>query len=124
MAPTPSNPWRTLIILLVILVGFSAIALIQGATSINLGLDLRGGTSVTLQPKVKPGEEGRITAESIDEAVNIIRQRVDGLGVAESEVSAQGTGINRQILISVPGRLVEELLISLGRLQSCGFAKY
>lgn len=115
LAPTPSNPWRTLIILLVILVGFSAIALIQGATSINLGLDLRGGTSVTLQPKVKPGEEGRITAESIDEAVNIIRQRVDGLGVAESEVSAQGTGINRQILISVPGETGRRIIDLVGQ---------
>jgi preprotein translocase subunit SecD len=67
-----------------------------------LGLDLRGGTSVTLQPRASTaGNE--VTAEAIEQAVEIIRQRVNSLGVAESEVSAQGTGTNRQIVISVPG---------------------
>jgi len=113
--PVPTNPARTLVILLLILVGFSGLAAIQGATSINLGLDLRGGTSVTLQPKVKPGEEGRITPESIDQAVNIIRQRVDGVGVAESEVSAQGTGANRQIVISVPGETGRRIIDLVGQ---------
>ena len=40
---------------------------------------------------------------AIDQAVEIIRQRVNSLGVAESEVTAQGSGTNRQIVISVPG---------------------
>lgn len=113
--PKPSNPIRTLAILLLVLLAFGAVALGQGATSINLGLDLRGGTSVTLQPKVQPGEEGRITPESIDQAVNIIRQRVDGVGVAESEVSAQGTGTNRQIVISVPGETGRRIIELVGQ---------
>jgi len=66
-------------------------------------LDLRGGTSVTLQPRIAPGQEGSVTSEAIDQAVSIIRQRVDSLGVVESEVTAQGSGTNRQIVISVPG---------------------
>jgi preprotein translocase subunit SecD len=67
-----------------------------------LGLDLQGGTSVTLQPRAS-NDANKITSEAIDQAVSIIRQRVDSLGVAESEVTAQGSGVNRQIVISVPG---------------------
>jgi len=58
---------------------------------------------VTLQPRIAPGQEGSVTSEAIDQAVSIIRQRVDSLGVVESEVTAQGSGTNRQIVISVPG---------------------
>jgi preprotein translocase subunit SecD len=76
---------------------------LQDSKSLQLGLDLRGGTSVTLQPRIAPGEEGSVTSEAIDQAVSIIRQRVDSLGVVESEVTAQGSGTNRQIVISVPG---------------------
>jgi preprotein translocase subunit SecD len=86
---------------------------VQSATAVRLGLDLRGGTSVTLQPRIAPGENGKVTNEAIDQAVSIIRQRVNSLGVAESEVAAQGSGTNRQIVISVPGdtgRRVVELV--------------
>jgi preprotein translocase subunit SecD len=76
---------------------------LQDSKSLQLGLDLRGGTSVTLQPRIAPGQEGSVTSEAIDQAVSIIRQRVDSLGVVESEVTAQGSGTNRQIVISVPG---------------------
>jgi preprotein translocase subunit SecD len=100
---TSSRPVRTLAILALVLVAMTALVFIQGATSVKLGLDLRGGTSVTLQPRIAPGEEGSITNEAIDQAVAIIRQRVNSLGVAESEVAAQGTGTSRQIVISVPG---------------------
>jgi len=59
-----------------------------------LGLDLQGGVSVryrTTEPGVDP--------DQIDQAVEIIRNRVDGLGVAEPEIQAQGDGI----LVSLPG---------------------
>lgn len=58
-----------------------------------LGLDLQGGISVVLAPfgDVKPG--------SIDVAVDIIRSRVDGLGVAEPEISRQG----ENIVVDLPG---------------------
>ena len=107
----PSHSGRTIAILFLILIAFSALAGFTGATKIKLGLDLRGGTSVTLQPRVSAG--GKVTSAAIDQAVSIIRQRVNSLGVAESEVSAQGSGTNRQIVISVPGetgRRVVELV--------------
>jgi preprotein translocase subunit SecD len=84
------------------LLGLIATAFVQGASSVRLGLDLRGGTSVTLLPRAS-NDADKITPQAIDEAVSIIRQRVDSLGVAESEVTAQGSGTNRQIVISVPG---------------------
>ena len=110
-AQSSSRPGRRVAILLLSIIALSAIAVIQGATSVRLGLDLQGGTSVTLQPRVADGKKGSLTAASIDQAVEIIRQRVNSLGVAESEVTAQGSGTNRQIVISVPGdsgrRIVE-----------------
>jgi preprotein translocase subunit SecD len=99
---TTGRPVRALAILAVLVIGLLATALIQGATSVRLGLDLRGGTSVTLQPRAS-NDSNKITSEAIDQAVSIIRQRVNSLGVAESEVTAQGSGTNRQIVISVPG---------------------
>lgn len=96
------RPVRSLAILALIMIGLLATAMIQGATSVKLGLDLRGGTSVTLQPRAS-NDSNQVTAKAIDTAVEIIRQRVNSLGVAESEVTAQGSGTNRQIVISVPG---------------------
>ena len=110
---TSSRPGRTLAILGLVLIAMTSLVFIQGAESVRLGLDLRGGTSVTLQPRIAPGDEGKVTSEAIDQAVSIIRQRVNSLGVAESEVAAQGSGTNRQIVISVPGdtgRRVVELV--------------
>lgn len=95
------RPGRALAILALILIALGATSLVTDATSVRLGLDLRGGTSVTLQPRASVGNQ--VTSEAIDQAVEIIRQRVNSLGVAESEVTSQGSGTNRQIVISVPG---------------------
>ncbi|MFM8448006.1 MAG: protein translocase subunit SecD [Candidatus Nanopelagicaceae bacterium] len=105
------RPVRTLLILAAVLILGIGSALVTKATKVNLGLDLRGGTSVTLQPRISEGASGKVTTAAIDQAVAIIRNRVNSLGVAESEVAAQGSGANRQIVISVPGdtgrRIVE-----------------
>ncbi len=95
-----AKPGRTIAILALILIAFSTLAFIQN-DKVKLGLDLRGGTSVTLQPRVAKG--GSVSSAAIAQAVSIIRQRVNSLGVAESQVTAQGTGNNQQIVISVPG---------------------
>ena len=79
-----ARPARTLTLTLGITAAFFGLAISIGATSFNLGLDLRGGTSVTLQPRLDAGQEGQVTVEAIDQAVAIIRQRVNSLGVAEA----------------------------------------
>ena len=94
----PAKSGRTLVVLLVIMIAFGAVAIFQGDTKLKLGLDLRGGTSVTLAPKVVNG--GKVDKSAVDQAVAIIRQRVNSLGVAESEVSSQSNG---DIIVSVPG---------------------
>src|SRR5437868_13417814 len=84
----------SLITILVIAVG--ALALIVGVGDTpNLGLDLQGGVSVTLEPK--PGTNP--SNDSLDQAVQIIRQRVDALGVAEPEITRQ----DRNIVVDLPG---------------------
>ena len=109
------RPARTLAILTGAFVLLIAAVFIQGATAVRLGLDLRGGTSVTLQPRIGAGETGKVTSEAIDQAVSIIRQRVNSLGVAESEVASQGSGTNRQIVISVPGESGRRVIELVGQ---------
>jgi preprotein translocase subunit SecD len=109
------RPGRTLAIMAGAFVLLIAAVFIQGATAVRLGLDLRGGTSVTLQPRIGAGETGKVTSEAIDQAVSIIRQRVNSLGVAESEVASQGSGTNRQIVISVPGESGRRVIELVGQ---------
>ena len=115
VANTQARAVRTISILLLSVLALTGLSFVIGATSFKLGLDLQGGTSVTLQPRIEDGETGRVTAEAIDQAVEIIRQRVNSLGVAESEVSAQGTGINRQIVIQVPGETGRRIVDLVGQ---------
>lgn len=110
-----AKPARTLFVTLGLTAALAGVAISIGATSVNLGLDLRGGTSVTLQPRVQSGDTGEITGDLIDQAVSIIRQRVDSLGVAESEVTAEGTGTNRQIIIAVPGETGRRIVDLVGQ---------
>ena len=115
IANTQSRAARTISIVLLTILAFTGIAFVSGATSFKLGLDLQGGTSVTLQPRIEQGQVGKVTTEAIDQAVAIIRQRVNSRGVAESEVSAQGSGVNRQIVISVPGETGRRIVDLVGQ---------
>ncbi|MFS0704272.1 protein translocase subunit SecD [Cellulomonas sp. 179-A 9B4 NHS] len=71
----------------------------------SLALDLEGGTQVILQPVAEA--EGAVTSDTIDQAIGVIRQRVDASGVAEAEITSQG-GSN--IVVALPGRPSEETL--------------
>lgn len=66
----------------------------------KLALDLEGGTQVILTPKMTEGSSGTIDQESMNEAINIIRQRIDASGVAEAEISTLGAD---NIVVSIPG---------------------
>ena len=108
---TSSRPLRPLLALLVLLIGLAAWAFWPGTEhGIRLGLDLRGGTQVILLPQSADGEP--ITQEALDQTVAILRQRVDGLGVAEAEVTTQGSGDNAAIVVSIPG-VTPERIVSL-----------
>lgn len=64
----------------------------------NLGLDLQGGLAVTLE--VKESDKPNATSDKIDQAVSVIQDRVDRLGVAEPEIRRQGEW---QISVQLPG---------------------
>ncbi|NHU84153.1 protein translocase subunit SecD [Kocuria sp. JC486] len=92
-----------LVVILIVLIGLLAWGAGRGSTNWTprLALDLEGGTQMVLTPRLQGEEEGKeITPEQLDQAVEIIRQRVDGSGVSEAEVTTQG-GSN--IVVSMPG---------------------
>jgi len=87
---------RRLVASLVVTVGGVAILLGTNLASGNrpaLGLDLQGGASVTLQP------EAAADPTALAVAVDIIRERVDSIGVAEPEILVQGD----TVVINLPG---------------------
>jgi preprotein translocase subunit SecD len=87
---------RALGLLAVVAVALLAIyvPIIVGGYSPKLGLDLEGGVSVTLQAM------GDVDDEQIEKAADIVRNRVNALGLAEPVVAAQG---NNRILVQIPG---------------------
>jgi preprotein translocase subunit SecD len=85
------NVWY-LVISVTLIVGTFVATLAAGHTPI-LGLDLQGGFSVVLSPV------GKFKSSSIDVARDIIETRVNGLGVAEPEISRQGN----DIVVDLPG---------------------
>ena len=69
----------------------------------NLGLDLQGGISAVYTPVLQEGQEPPENyGEVIDETIEVIRARVDSLGVAEPEITRSGTD-DPVILVQLPG---------------------
>jgi preprotein translocase subunit SecD len=97
--PGQIRPWRYLasfvavVAVLYSLVFFTG----DGALTPRLGIDLQGGTRVTLEARTETGAEP--PREQLVQAQEIIQQRVDGLGVGGSEVVLDGTNLT----ITVPG---------------------
>ncbi len=96
------RPGRSLLLFTLGLIGLLVWAFLPGENhSPKLGLDLRGGTQVILAPKVAVGQS--LGQDQLNQTVAIIRQRVDGFGVAESEVTIQGSGDTAKIIVTIPG---------------------
>lgn len=85
-------------VVLIVLVSLgSVVTAVVSNSSPTLGLDLQGGFSVVLQAREV---DGRLpTEENVEKAKDIIAQRVDGLGVAEPEITRQG----RTVIVALPG---------------------
>ena len=86
---------RSLIGILTIAVGLLVGNLVTDQEPL-LGLDLQGGVEVVLRPV--PGET-EVTPEALEQALEIIRNRVDALGVAEPDITVQG----ENIVVQLPG---------------------
>ena len=105
------RPARTLIVLAILVAGLITLMAVSGTWSPKLGLDLRGGTTVTLTARNSAGG-GAIDPASLDQAKTIIQQRVDSLGVGESEVTTSG---DRRIVVSVPNVQQDQLIALVGQ---------
>ncbi|MYT04568.1 protein translocase subunit SecD [Streptomyces sp. SID5470] len=70
---------------------------LSGHTTPRLGIDLAGGTSITLEAKAEQGSA--INKANMNTAVDIMNRRVNGLGVSEAEVQTQG---DRNIIVNIP----------------------
>jgi len=88
--------------------------------AMSLGLDLRGGTRLVLEPE--PGFVVDDLDSALDGARDVIERRVNAFGVAETEVATLGTGNNKRISVQLPGISPEEATEKIGRtalLQFC-----
>ena len=106
--------WRSLAWLGILIIGLTAVNVFgvidRGwSWSPKLALDLEGGTQIILAPQLESGQE--VTQEQLDQAVAIIRQRVDAGGVAEAEIRTQG----KNVVVSIAG---EPDAATLDRIQS------
>jgi SecD/SecF fusion protein len=93
------NPTRGLLVraLLSLIVIGSALA-IAVTQSPRLGLDLRGGTQIVLEAQDTP--DLTVTAQSTDQVLEVLRRRVDALGVSEPNLTRSG---ERRIIVELPG---------------------
>ena len=110
------HPGRTLVIFLVIIIVMYVLMGVMRTWSPKLGLDLRGGTSVTLTAKTEDGKAPPAT--SLEQARLIIQQRVNALGVGESSVKTMG---DRNIVVSAPNVESSKLVEMVGQTAQLGF---
>jgi SecD/SecF fusion protein len=89
---------RYLIILLALFAAIAGVVVLAVFRSPTLGLDLQGGLEVVLQAKAPPGRE--ITQDDLDRSIEIMRQRIDKIGVSEPVITRQGTD---QISVQLAG---------------------
>ena len=89
---------RNLFVILLTVGLLIASGVIIATKETRLGLDLKGGVELVYQGEPTPQSD--VTPEAIDRAIDIMRQRVDRLGVAEPEIQRLG---NDQISVGLPG---------------------
>ncbi len=110
MAKKTPRPARTLLIFGLTIAVLFGLAAIGGTWKPRLGLDLEGGTRITLSAITSGQNE--VTETKLKQAAGIVDQRVNGSGVSEAEVSTQG---NRNIIVEIPGENASNLVDAVKR---------
>ncbi|PUB25434.1 preprotein translocase subunit SecD [Promicromonospora sp. AC04] len=119
-----SRPVRTIVLLTILTILLPFGALLAGwqldekssdnpngaSLAPGLALDLQGGTQVILKAVTSDGSE--VTPEAMEEAIGVIRQRVDANGVTEAEIAAQGSN---QIVVEIPGEVDDETIALISK---------
>ncbi len=115
----PVHPARYLLFFLVLLIGAYLLVFFTGDREAKpkLGIDLQGGTRVTLTARTPDGSAP--TREALAQAQQIITDRVNGLGVSGSEVVVDGDNL----VITVPGN-DGSAARNLGRPRGCTSARW
>jgi preprotein translocase subunit SecD len=103
---SPGRPLVVVVLLLAVLYGWMALG---GRYSPALGLDLRGGTTVTLTPVALDG--AKIRSSDIATTKTILEKRINGFGVGNAEVKTEGSNI----VVSVPGKDTQGALKDIGK---------
>lgn len=98
-ASAQSKPGRSLALILIAIVALTGGMFASGHTTPRLGIDLAGGTSITLRAVPEKGQESAINKTNMNTAVDIMNRRVNGLGVSEAEVQTQG---DKNIIVNIP----------------------
>jgi SecD/SecF fusion protein len=88
---------RNTLILLIVAGLVAASGIVIALKPTRLGLELKGGVSLVY--KGRPTAEAQVTPESLDQAISIMRKRVDQLGVAEPEIQRTGSA---EINVALP----------------------
>ena len=109
MAKKTPRPVRTLVIFGLAIVVLYGLAALGQTWKPRLGLDLEGGTRITLSAITRADA---VTATKLKQAASIVDARVNGSGVSEAEVSTQG---NRNIIVEIPGENRSDLVNSVKR---------
>ena len=109
-APVKQRPGRYLVAVAGLIVALYLGVFLGPSPTPALGLDLRGGTEVTLTAQPLTG--GSVTKSDLNQAVNIIRNRVNGLGVGGAEINTQGS---TNIVVSVPGKSRKQVVDTVGQ---------
>jgi preprotein translocase subunit SecD len=109
-APTPvRHAWRALtglVAIIAVLFGINALGVYvfqESSWEPELALDLQGGTQIILQAQTPDGAAPN--PDQLQQAVSIIRQRVDASGVAEADITTEG---GNNIVVQIPGEADEE----------------
>jgi preprotein translocase subunit SecD len=106
VAKKTSRPGRTLLIFFISVAVLYGLAALGGTWKPQLGLDLEGGTRITLQAI------SDVNATKLEQARGIIEQRANGTGVTEAEVTVQGS---KNIVVEIPGKNRKDLVDSVKR---------
>lgn len=112
-----THPGRRLIVFALVIVFLYGLMGLTKTWTPRLGLDLRGGTTITLTAR-NNSDGSAPSKENLETARSIIQKRVDALGVGESSVTVQG---DRQIEVAVPNVSSDELVSLVGTTAQLGF---
>jgi preprotein translocase subunit SecD len=93
-----SLTWLLVIVAALTALNAGAVIWDKSSWAPKLALDLEGGTEIILSPQIADGQKAP-TSDQLDQAVAIIRQRIDASGVSEAEINTQGS---QNVVVSIP----------------------